>query len=504
MSAESFFTYPVTRRYPSKFTWIILAGGTVLITFFTFIAVAGNAYQLDARYTNDYNATIANKTWYQRPAFSWATDMETTCQPALLTIGGDHTTTNQGFHYEIDSFRHESNTSSVPLTASYRNGSLNNCQVQEIVIELARTNPTRLPRNWWTWGSTIVRSTIECTMDTDDGPMRINFTSQLPSAGHNNDITKSFLALNDSSHPGRYIGAQLLAARYNQLSTAMGYSVPTTSKPVDPDDSNGPSWASGTISLTRNNDVMDYKSLEFFHCGASFPQNGRGLSSMSSKRTMKDWKEQWTAENKADKFQPQLPNISTVVDVFGKAYYSLLLSDFNSTEEIKLTNALSTGDGLAYLQDANDTDLAEAKAAFGDDGNGMISVVFDPTATNLTQPLEFAQHTTLFSRYLCSIPHSKSTFKLLFAVVLADIVFLSACWTGFGWVAAWWLGRRLPNTEHCIGCVNAAHGIPLTLAPGSGGGGGSYSRVSSDADDEQRASASKLSAPHIARVHSSV
>ena len=60
MTTTSFFTYSVTRQYPAKFTWIILAGGAVLITFFTFVAVAGNAYQLESYYTNDYNATIVN------------------------------------------------------------------------------------------------------------------------------------------------------------------------------------------------------------------------------------------------------------------------------------------------------------------------------------------------------------------------------------------------------------------------------------------------------------
>lgn len=269
MSAESFFTYPITRRYPSKFTWIILAGGAILITFFTFIAVAGNAYQLDSRYTNDYNATIANKTWYQRPAFSWATDMVTTCQPALLTIGSDQTTTNQGFHYDILSFRREDNASNVPFTASYRNGSLNDCKVQEIVINLVRSSPTRLPKNYWTWANIVASSTTECKIDTDDGPVRVNFTSQLPSAGVYNDITKSFLKFNDSLHPGRYLGAQLLAARYDQLNTAMGYSVPNY-QPLDQLDYDGPSWASGIVTLTRNSGIMDYKSLEFFHCEAYF------------------------------------------------------------------------------------------------------------------------------------------------------------------------------------------------------------------------------------------
>lgn len=257
MPSNSFFTYPVTRQYPAKFTWLILAGGAVLVTFFTFVAVAGNAYQMDTKYSTDYNATLANKTWYQRRAFSWATDMETTCQPALLSIGDDQTTTNQGFHYAIESFRQEGNASSIPLTASYRNGSLSDCHVREIEIELMRSNQVRLARNYWTWGSTVARSTTECTMATDDGLLGVNLTSQLPPAGRWNDIAERFLARNDPAHPGRYIGARLLSAWYIKLSTAMSYSVPGK---LSETDENPSSWGSGTVRLVRN-EVMDYSTL---------------------------------------------------------------------------------------------------------------------------------------------------------------------------------------------------------------------------------------------------
>jgi hypothetical protein len=501
MPANSFFTYSISRQYPAKFTWIILAGGAVLITFFTFVAVAGNAYQLDTKYVSDYNATLANKTWYQKQAFSWATDMETTCQPALLTIGSDHTTTNQGFQYTIESFRREGNESSFPLTASYKNGSLSDCQVRDISIELLRSNQVRLARNFWTWGATVARSTTECTVDTDDGPLVIVLTSQLPPAARYGEISDNFLALKDSAHPGRYLGSQLVGAWYIQLSTAMSYSVPGS---LDDTDENAASWGSGTIMLTRK-DVMDYTSPDFFTVSkASFQDNNnRGLSFLDntkSPKTMRDWKDQWTAPTSGGR--PNIPNISIVVDTFSKAYYSLLLSDFNSSSETKSTNALSTGQGLDYLQNVTDNDLVYASSVFGENEDGKIGS-YTSDSTNLTQPLDFAQHTTIVSRYICSIPRPKSTFKLLFAVAVADIVFLSTCWRIFGWIAGWWLGRKDSHAQDCIGCVNTRHDIPLALAQ-SFGAGGSYSQVSSDAEDERRGNRGRLSAPEITRVHSGV
>lgn len=235
MPKTSFFTYSVKRQYPSKFTWIVLVGGAMLSTLLTFVAVAGNAYQLESSYTSNYNLTIAYKRWYQRDAFAWATDMTTTCQPALLTAGNDYTTSNQGFHYTIGSFQRDTNDSR--LTASYLNGPLYDCRVLLIVIELRRSNQARLPFNYWTWGSTTARAIVECTMLTTDGPYRVNFTSQLPQAIHNYEIEHSFAALKDPAHPGRYIGAQILSAWYLHLSHAMGYSVP---------------WSPGTIMDPNN------------------------------------------------------------------------------------------------------------------------------------------------------------------------------------------------------------------------------------------------------------
>jgi hypothetical protein len=111
-------------------------------------------------------------------------------------------------------------------------------------------------------------------------------------------------------------------------------------------------------------DVMDFESLDFFACTVQFQQDDRGLSHIHAPMTLRDWRDQWTSKDTQDGSAPNLPNISIAVDVFSKAYYSLLLSDFNSSAETMSTNALSTGRGLEYLQAVNDTDLARAVAEF--------------------------------------------------------------------------------------------------------------------------------------------
>lgn len=232
--------------------------------------------------------------------------------------------------------------------------------------------------------------------------------------------------------------------------------------------------------------VMDFESMDFFAPTVRFQHNDRESSHMHVPRTLQDWKDQWTID--AEYFPQKLPNISIAVDVFSKTYYSLLVSDFNSTSELMQTNALLSRRGLEYLQNVNDTDLMNAKMAFGGagDAKGRIERKFNPDSTNLTQPLKFVEHTTLFQQYLCSIPKQKSTFKLLFAVVVADIVLLRTCWTIFGWIATWWIAREDSTVDHCIGCVKMTRDMPLLDATRSDRGGGRYNRISGDAGDEHQ------------------
>lgn len=49
-------------------------------------------------------------------------------------------------------------------------------------------------------------------MDTDDGPLKVNLTSQLPTALRRDGIVGGFLALNDTTHPGKCLGARILGS----------------------------------------------------------------------------------------------------------------------------------------------------------------------------------------------------------------------------------------------------------------------------------------------------
>ncbi|KAF7193074.1 hypothetical protein HII31_05635 [Pseudocercospora fuligena] len=443
-SNTSIFTYSLSRPYPSrKVTWIVLGGGITLAVLFSFVAVASNAYQFQSIYTTDPNSTVSHREWYQKAPFSWLSNMDATCQAAILTAGSQYLTTGRGFVYTLDQMRLDATNGSgsgVLSSTAYKNVTLKDCDVVQISINLARADQSRYAKNRWAWGATTAQAITMCTVESDNGPVGLNFTMILPEveSRSGSQITENVLRQSKTAKANMYYGVQIMSAWYGKIAIGMGYSVPGG----DPD-TDGASWGSGTITLTRNPNVSDYKDSRFFITDVGLSNDHGGLSFMHPPYTIQDW------QNQADPDKEfMLPNISISVDTFGKSFYSLLLSDFGVNKSV---NAISTPAGLEYLQSINDTELS---LAVDDPAAGICPQYFNPDEDKI-QALNSTMPMTLFTQYLCSVPKQKGGFSLFFGVILADIVFLNACWTLFGWAATWWFGRRDPHANYCAGCANA-------------------------------------------------
>lgn len=437
----SIFSYAVTRPYPWPwFTWVVMAGFIILTVLFSFVAVAGNAYQFQSVYTTNPNATVSHKEWYQKAPFSWLAAMDSSCEAAQLTVGGQYFTTNRGFVYTLDSIRKGDHGTSEALSSiQYRNATLVDCEVTGIRINMQRVDNTRMSQRFWTWGASSAQATTMCILRSDEVVARANFTATLPSVKDSQMIMQNFLVQNVTSNAGLYYGVRILGSWYGRLAAVMGWQEPGGLTGTS-------SYGSGSIDLVRNVNVMDYKAADFWLCDATFYDSGRDLMFQHFPATIQDWADQWTTDD-PDK-QYNLPNISTTVDAFGKTFYSLLLSDFGVTTA---SNALLTASGLEYLQSINDTDAAEM-AAGKDPSLGTVTHWFD-AGNDRAQELDTAKAATIFTQYLCSVPKQKGGFSLFFGVLLADIVFLNTAWKLFTWLATWWLGRRDLLMNHCIGCI---------------------------------------------------
>ena len=247
-----------------------------------------------------------------------------------------------------------------------------------------------------------------------------------------------------------WFGIQFTYLWYEQLTLALGFAAPYGDLTTN----------TGTVILYRNSIVDDYASLGFFYCSAIFLTNGGAIFWMHANETIAGW-----ADPEVNA-RYQLPNISTTVDTFAKTFYSLVLSDFGVVDK---TNALITPEGVEWLGSQIDRDLennSNGTEGRPDDVQNVLnagasgypieesyqSVV---SAMGRLPDLNSTISPTIFAQYLCSIPQQKSGGALIFAVLLADLVFLQAVWTLLNLVTTWWLQRKNKHANYCEGCTNS-------------------------------------------------
>nr|OQO30422.1 hypothetical protein B0A51_03052 [Rachicladosporium sp. CCFEE 5018] len=189
---SSFFTYSVSRPYPSRwFTPVVISGGIVLAILFTFIAMASNAYELKPIYTTNPNTTESQEQWFEKSPFSWVSSLDTQCQTSVLTVGVLYQTANRGFTYTFSGIQTGVADTREILRApstTYKNTPLHDCEIVSIQITLARFDFTPLAPDWWTWGASTAAATIQCSLDSPSGRVYANFTGSLPPVGSGTDV----------------------------------------------------------------------------------------------------------------------------------------------------------------------------------------------------------------------------------------------------------------------------------------------------------------------------
>lgn len=311
------------------------------------------------------------------------------------------------------------------------------------------------------------QATVGCTFASSSGMVKANFTTKLPSVfqASNDDGSHGtqllVLSTNITESASMWFGTQYMYSWYKQLAPAMSYS----QIPMNQPNTFLSAFGSGILSLSRNPDVNDYASPDFFRTSATFSTNSGGLYWIHSPQTIADWAN--TTQNEGT-YGRHLPKITTTIDSFAKSIYSLLLSDFGVNDR---TNALTTREGVQWLGDQVDVDLAtlsnnsytgypgDVQNAFDESGPAyQINYAYENVTEHLGRPpnLDDIKPSTIYTEYLCSVPQRKRGGALFFAVLLADLVFLQTVWQLLNTVATEWVQRRHDDANCCDGCARAS------------------------------------------------
>ncbi|KAK6063880.1 hypothetical protein SCUP515_12103 [Seiridium cupressi] len=147
-------------------------------------------------------------------------------------------------------------------------------------------------------------------------------------------------------------------------------------------------------------------------------------------------------------------NISFAINNYVKSFYTLIMTDLGSSNPTLVSDTETL---RSYTESFR---------------HGPSYGMFRPLTTQSFvdssrngQPEDFMMKpATSYAQYTCQLPKLKSTGSLIAAVVLADLVFLSAAWNLLNWGASGWLRRGDRMAMFCEGCAQSRQ----TTAPCAG------------------------------------
>lgn len=428
------FGYAVTRQYPYKwFSWVVLIGGVIALILFSAINFGANGYELKVQYTTDLNSTVSQAQWAERWPFSWFSKVETTCQSQTLQINSQFFTDKLSLPYTLTGVwqnRTASNTTVVP-SLRYTNNVLNNCTVNEMVINLESTSRTANELSIYSWGPEA-SAYITCSVNNDDTPTWFNLTTNYdyitPGLTANpGSKGASFLQLDNTTKASLWSWYYIHLADATASQTLLSYPDGSTENLVkgtfrtEPYPEGPPSHISSPLffhDVTKIRCVANYSGTLSGEYGCSDMDN-----------TVSNYLDYW-------------PFIYPQADQYAKVFYSAILADLGSSS---LDNILVNASLLQEYSHDFSTDIYDWDGPAFQSYNELKDV---------TGPLKITP-STIYAEYLCQVPQRKPMGPLLVAIFVADLVFLQALWNILTWITTAWTERNYSEAKFCEGCLAA-------------------------------------------------
>ena len=131
------------------------------------------------------------------------------------------------------------------------------------------------------------------------------------------------------------------------------------------------------------------------------------------------------------------PNVWIAADSLAKSFYSTIMTDLGQSDT--QSNIILNATALQYFT-SNFSDMQEATInAIPGPANDSYELLKDQTG-----PLNTST-STITEKYLCQIPQRKSTGTLILSILVADLVFLQACWKLLDLCTSSWLTHKNPE-----------------------------------------------------------
>lgn len=185
------------------------------------------------------------------------------------------------------------------------------------------------------------------------------------------------------------------------------------------------------------------------------------------------------------------PPIWEIADSLGKSMYAAVLTDLGQLDSVH-SNFVQSEDALRFFS-SNFTwyyDLWDSSGGTGSATTsppGPASAGFE-TLRNSVGPLGITP-SVISTKYICQIPHKRSSGTIALAIILADLVLLQTAWKVYVLIVDWVLVSRVPAANSCEACGG-----------GGSGGGGEGGKFLSSPSPRQEESIELLDSPRSSRT----
>jgi hypothetical protein len=157
----------------------------------------------------------------------------------------------------------------------------------------------------------------------------------------------------------------------------------------------------------------------------------------------------------------RIPDIWIPVDSFAKVFMSTILADLGqNSSQTAVNNAanlqyfsknitlMGQGSGYNVLWTNNTAPLNGSVENWLKAGPAR-TPYDEADGSNFT-----IGSSMLYNQYTCQVPKLKSAGSLIFAILVADLVFLRLAWAILNWGTAYMMQQRIPTANYCAGCMN--------------------------------------------------
>lgn len=427
---QSVFSYTLTRPYPFRwYTPVVVVVGILATVLFSFISLATSGYDVVTITTRDPNATtISNETYFHNWPSFFTSKTRPICDPHMLAVNGEYYTNNTVLLYEIQSVYAVNSPpdSVISGDVSYLNNPITQCTVHAIRIRYEMEDHKS------SLSHSSIDASVQCIIASKTGGKSVRLMtkySRYPYVGSFNwDL--------DMRDGANFWWGDCLLHSYM---TKTVYDMEKASQKA--------------LNVTPESaSFMDKGEVVFYPRSLNAEEYKSNTSWMSvnpdclfaSNRGLDGLKRTWKCDQDAEYPYEQFREIWYDAGILAKSFYAFIMADLGQDRP----NVLNNPSLLEHFTEKFSDFSVLLKSAT------LLPFIEESpyTSENASEWNRQMRPSVLATTYMCQVPRLKSTGNLIFSILIANLVLLQALWKICRFCTDWFVARKYPEFNSCLGC----------------------------------------------------